>query len=883
MAANVATLPDEDGDFSDWIEILNPDSSPVNLGGWFLTDDPERLNKWSFPSTVLPSNARLLVFASGKDRRVTGAQLHANFQISSDGEFLALVRPDGVVVSSFGPALAKQKPDVSYGLVGNTGTNGFLAAPTPGTANASATVEFVADTKFSHDRGFYETNFNLVITCATPGATIYFTTNGSPPSATNGIAYTGLIPITRTTILRALAEKPGARPSDADTQTYLFLRDIITQQTNGAAPPGWPAAGTFVTGQRLDYGMDPDIITRLPWSTTLSNDLRAIPTVSIVTRLENLFDPSSGIYVNADNSGRAWERPASIELLNPGGREGFQLDAGLRIRGNFSRETVNPKHSFHLFCRDDYGQARLRYPLFGPNAARAFDRFDLRTAQDDSYALSGDDDATYLSDPFTRDTLLALGQPSERGDWYHLYLNGQYWGLYNSCERPGADFAASYLDGVPEDYDVLKADPSLNQMTVADGNDEAWTHLWQAAKAGFAGNTAYQKVQGRNPDGSLNPAYENLLDVTNLADYLLTIIYTGNIDGPIYGELNDSQSIVNNYYAFRSRKNTGGFRFVAHDAELSVRDVNDNRAGTTSLGSDSALRLNPHYLATKLRANAEFKTLFADRAQKHFFNDGALTTNAASARFSARTNELHAAITGESARWGDACLNPNRANNPITRSNWLKAVTEKLADYFPRRTGIVLQQLRDEGLFPSVNAPQFSTPGGEVPFGASIALSNSNPGGAIYYTLDGSDPRAIGGGFRASALSYSAPISITGSRLIRARVKSGSTWSPVVEAAYYPAQDFSGLRLTEIMFHPPPAGMVGGDEFEFLELKNTGASTLDLGGAYFAHFLAQYRRGADRRRYHSVVTALRVHLDGHAWRIGQFDFAWCDRLWDHHR
>ena len=346
-------------------------------------------------------------------------------------------------------------------------------------------------------------------------------TNGSPPGATNAgsLAYSTPIPIAQTTILRARAEKLGARPSDIDTQTYLFLRDVITQSTNGAAPPGWPAPGASATGQLLDYGMDPDIVTRPPWSATISNDLRSIPTLSVVMKLEDLFDAQTGIYVNAYNDGRGWERPGSIELISPDGRGGFHLDAGIRIRGNFSRNTANPKHSFHLFCRDEYGQPRLRYPLFGKDAAQEFDRFDLRTAQDDSYALAGATSATYLSDPFTRDTLLALGQPAERGNWYHLYINGQYWGLYNTCERTEANFAASYFGGAPEDYDVLRADPSPAEMVVVDGDNAAWARLWQSAKAGFAANSAYFRVQGRNPDGTLNPAYENLLDVTNLVDY----------------------------------------------------------------------------------------------------------------------------------------------------------------------------------------------------------------------------------------------------------------------------------------------------------------------------------------------------------------------------
>lgn len=827
MAANVSTLADEDGDHPDWFELRNTGSAAVNLAGWTATDDPTRPRRWTFPATNLAAGGRLVVFASGKDRRTPGRPLHASFQLNADGEFLGLYQPDGVLATSLGPGLPRQRPDVSYGLAGDTGNPGFLATATPGAPNVTNTIQFVADTRFSHDRGFYDSGFNLLITCATPGAAIYYTTNGSTPGSTNAASrlYSAPIPIARTTILRARAEKTGMRPSNADTHTYLFVSDILRQSPNGAPPPGWPVGP--VNDQRMDYGMDSDIVTRAPWSATLTNDLRAIPTLSLVVAPKDLLDPATGIYVNAYGEGSEWERAASLELIGAKGADGFQLDAGVRIRGGFSRSGADPKHSFRIRCRDDYGTPRLRYPLFGPTGADSFDRFDLRTSQDGSYAFLGDSGGTFLNDPFVRDTLLATGQPGERGGWYHLYLNGQYWGLYNTCERPEANFAASYVGGDPGDYDVLKPDPTLNYtMRATDGDNAAWGRLWQACQAGFGTPAAYYRVQGRNADGTINPAYENLLDVTNLVDYLLTIIYTGNFDGPIFQDLNTG--FINNFYAIRSRRNDHGFLFVAHDSELSLQDLYEDRTGTSTVGSSGPERMNPHYIATRLRASAEFKMLFADRVQKHFFNGGPMTVEAATARYSARTNELHQAITVESARWGDA----QHPDSPITRDDWLSAVRDRLRNYFPYRTQVVLDQLRAQGLFPNLAAPSFYPEPGEVTPGTSLILSNA-AGGLIYYTMDGSDPRAIGGGIAGSALAYDAPIVISRSRLIRARVRNGTTWSPLREGAYHLAQDLSPLRCTEIMYHPASDGVSDGDEFEFLELRNTGATILDLGGLQF--------------------------------------------------
>src|SRR6185503_8642378 len=94
MAQNNSTLPDEDGSFSDWIEIYNPDTNTVNLSGWYLANSAANLTKWQFPSTNLGPNRFLIVFASNKNRAVPGAPLHTNFKLGASGEYLALVMPD---------------------------------------------------------------------------------------------------------------------------------------------------------------------------------------------------------------------------------------------------------------------------------------------------------------------------------------------------------------------------------------------------------------------------------------------------------------------------------------------------------------------------------------------------------------------------------------------------------------------------------------------------------------------------------------------------------------------------------------------------------------------------------------------------------------------
>ncbi len=115
-ASNRSGIQDENGDRPDWIEIHNPDATAIDLTNWYLTDSASNRLKWRFPATTIPANGYLVVYASSKNRAVAGQPLHTNFSLSADGEFLALVMPDGAtVVSSFTPSFPIQYPDISYG------------------------------------------------------------------------------------------------------------------------------------------------------------------------------------------------------------------------------------------------------------------------------------------------------------------------------------------------------------------------------------------------------------------------------------------------------------------------------------------------------------------------------------------------------------------------------------------------------------------------------------------------------------------------------------------------------------------------------------------------------------------------------------------------
>ncbi len=686
--------------------------------------ETERLESFSFEVTGLLREGENVLGIHGLNRSSANTDM--------------LIRAE-LVAEAAGPILSE--------------TPGFFSRPSPGVANGPAAFAGrVEDAKVSVERGFLEAPQAVEITTATVGASLIYTTDGTVPMPGHGtvVAAEGpdevpraVIDVSQSTTLRVMGAKDNFIPSSVDTYTYLLLDDVIRQSPEGDAPTGWPERP--VNGQVFDYGMDPDIVDHPEYGPLLKDALLDLPSFSIVTDPIHFFDRETGIYVNGETArGRnaQWERPTSVELLDPSGDGGFQIDAGIRLRGGASRADDNPKHAFRLFFREQYGPAKLRYPLFGDEGVDEFDNIDLRTAQAPSWTWAGEPTQnTLLREVFSRDTQRDMGNPYTRSRYYHLYLNGQYWGIYQTQERAEASFGESYFGGDKDDYDVIKVEPFPHQVQATDGNDKAWRQLWDMAKAGFESNDAYLKAQGLNPDGTRNPEYPVLLDVDNLIDYVIIIFYTGDRDAAITDFGNNA--IANNFYAILNRNDDQGFRFFNHDAEWTLMNVSQNRLGPWPAG-DTFEQANPQWLHQKLMHNADYRMRFADRVHQHVNGEGALTVEASLDRITARAEQLELAIIAESARWGDH----RRRNNPLTREDWEAAVSSIRERYIPARGDIFLSQLRDARLnsrdgpiaplASTVEPPQLNQLGGQVPSGFKAQLTSSAD---IYFTTDGSDPR----------------------------------------------------------------------------------------------------------------------------------------------
>ncbi|WP_254508483.1 lamin tail domain-containing protein [Anatilimnocola floriformis] len=639
----------------------------------------------------------------------------------------------------------------------------YFHTSTPGTFNVDPALGVIDRVSANVAAGFYNSPISVTLSTPSAGATIRYTIDGSTPTATNGLIYNTPVSISATTTLRAGAFRTDYLSLPTITRSYIFLDDVIRQSPSddvaggvypdvGAAPAGWP---TTWGGNVVDYGMDQTIVNQAG-AAAVKSALLSLSSISITTDLSNLFNASTGIYANASQDGRDWERPASIEMLNPDGSAGFQVNAGLRIRGGYSRSNDNPKHAFRVFMRGEYGDSSLEYPLFGPDAADSFKKFDLRTAQNYSWSFAGDASNTMIQDGFARQSQLDMGEPGTHSRWVHLYIDGQYWGIYQIEERPEAEFAATYFGGSAEDYDVIKPEAGVYTNSATDGNFDAYQRLWQfVTTQDLANNANYYHIQGKNALGVDDPSIPSedvLLDVDNLVVYMFGILHGGNLDAPISAFLGNNG--INNYFAIRDRTGREGFKFIQHDAEHTLHNVNENRNGPFTAGQNFD-RFNPQFLHQQLMANAEYRIRFADLVQENFFNGGPMSTEVAGARFQKDVALLDPAIVAESARWGDA----KRQTSPLGKTDWLSAVAT-MAGFVANRNPVLISQFQaitPNSLFPTVGAASFLINGvprssGEILPGSVLRMAAA--AGTVYYTTNGSDPRLVGGALNPAAVAY---------------------------------------------------------------------------------------------------------------------------------
>jgi len=797
---------------SDWIEIVNGGDEPADLGGWSLSDDPLDEDKWVFPNIVLGPGEYLVVVASGANLTEPdgSGRLHTSFRLDLDGEFLGLYSANvpRELVSAFDPTYPPQRPDLSWGT-GADGRRLYFEEPTPGSPNSegAAYSGLTQAPCASHERGFHNTPFELTLRSPTPDASVRYTLDGTWPTASEGLLYEGPIGIAGTAdrgviTVRAVAYRDGFLPSRVSTFSYLFPEHVLAQPRR---PTGWPTVWGNGSTTAADYEMDPQVLDTEEVVSRATEGLVSIPTLSIVMDPEDFLGRTRGIYANGSQSGIRWERACSAEFINGDGKEGVQIDCGLRIQGGSSTNNwKSPKLSMRLLFKGDYGSTKLNYSVFPDWPVSRFDTLVLDAGL--NLVLSHPDHGQrvqlqYVRDQVVSDLQILTGNLGPQGRFMNLYVNGLYWGLYNVHEKPDASFLSEHYGGPKSEWDAARH--SGTQMV--DGTPNAWGAMIAA-------------VRQVGADGDRLLALGQQLDLPGHVDYMICNFYTGNTDWAHH-----------NWYASHRRAPGGIFRFHSWDAEHTFKSPNEN--STTRNDSNS-----PTEIFQRLRTNPDYRLLVADRIAKHFGPGGILwvdpenrawdpespQNNRPAARYMDRIREIDTAIILECARWGD-----NRRATPYTRDReWMAELNRLLRTYFPGRSQTVLTQLNRLRVVSEIPTADLSLEAGEVDIDSSLEITTTGEG-TILVTVDGSDPRVpVSGEVSASAFEYAGPISLDGPRIrIKARVLENTTWSALTEATFYVPELLADLRVTEIMYNPP-----ADQALEFLEIRNVGAGPFDLRG-----------------------------------------------------
>ena len=767
LAASDASL----ARFSDWVEIQNAEAVPVNLKGWSLTDDPSKPMKWIFPDLQIPAGGYRVLFCSGLDRRDSAHPLHTNFELDPGGHYLGLYDPNAAVISEFKQLYPAQSLFHSYGLDAASGRYVYFSTPSPGQANRGETLAAIVEPPTpSLPAGFYDQAVSLFLQSTTLGATTRYTLDGTEPTENHGEDFTGTIALSTNAVIRARCFRSGWIPSKVTTATYLL---------------GQPSALRSLPALML--GADPGRALYSPQGiTTIHGGSYSFEVWSA---------NNSSDYNMALLYGGASERPTSLEILRPADGMYRQIDCGVQLSGSrWSRPRMilsgiesGPwksywayKPSLSFYFRNDYGAGKLQAPLFPGSTSSSFNELRLRAGKND-----------YLN-PFVRDETvrrlwLDMGQLGSHGILCNLWVNSEFKGFFNLVERlHEAFFQSSY--GSTNHWDVRLVDESRDGDSVRWGQD--MSYIWQHS---FTDSTNYAEAGRR-------------FDLVNLADYCLLNAYCAMWDWP-----------ENNFYMVRERAEAGIWRFHAWDAEgafgLYTTKPVDYNSITNDLLFAAPVSTNAYRtlstLITSFSKNPEFRLLVADRVQKHFFHGGALTATNVLDHYARLKTEL----------------------DPVMQYVFKQSVIDSyMAPWTLQRPGILLSNLHSAGLWPATAAPEFSLPGGQILPGTTVSLGNTPGGDKVYYTLDGSDPRAVGGA--AAGLLYDLPIAITTPGTLRARVLRGGEWSPISEAAFaFPPPP--SLAITEINYDPTPFESLDGQPFEFVEIQNQGTETAYLAGVAF--------------------------------------------------
>nr|MCR5566609.1 CotH kinase family protein [Clostridiales bacterium] len=478
MASNdsVATYPK--AEYTDWVEIFNSGDAAVDLGGWGLSDNPEKPLKWQFPdgTTIRPGEYRVVLCDKNAEKS-RDAELHASFTIGRKSGEVILTDAEGAVHDRI--TLPEMKTDISFGRSLKDGGLYYYDPPTPFAANGTGFAGYAAAPSFSEEPGFYDSVRHLRI-IVPEGTQVFYTLDGSEPTR-KSTPYAGeTLEITATTVIRAKAFAEGTvRPGDTLTGTFFIHADHSL-----------PVVSVMV---------DPD---------DLWNRKRGMLTVGKgVIKTEGLPFKNT-VYRKVKNSGVKYE--SYVEMYDDAGEMIVCQGADISLNGDYSLDM--PQKSFKFKAKSKYGEKTFKTKLFPDRDYAEYKSFVLRNSGNDCMW-------TRLQDGFQSRLIDLFGTSVAHQAWkpYAVYLNGQYWGHMNLRERVDEYMVAQF-----EGLDLEEAD----QVTLLHANS--------TPKSGS--NTEYKAMLKKIKAGKPEKKQEDLqyildnVDVDNYFTFMAFEMFFGNSD-----------------------------------------------------------------------------------------------------------------------------------------------------------------------------------------------------------------------------------------------------------------------------------------------------------------------------------------------------------------
>lgn len=658
MSSNTSAVQDDDGDWSDWVEIYNDGGSAVNLDGYGLTDNPAQPYKWVFPARTINPGEYLVVWCSNKNRINPANPLHTNWAISAGGETIVLTTPGGSTVDTI-PSTALGA-NISLGRYPDTsGDWEQFDVPTPGTANGTPIQNPVADPSFSVDGGIYSSTVSLSLSTATAGATIRYTTNGNEPT-TNSTIYSNTLSL-------------NSRAGTTNVYSQIPSNDLATGSPyyeGWQAPNGEVFKIHVIRARAFKNGVpDSKIVTRSFLVDSNGTSRYSLPIISIASSSNNLFSASTGIYVkgNATNysqSGATWERPGYMEFFETNGTLAFRDTIGIRLNGNTTRN--RPRKALRIYNREP-GSA-FNYQIYPDKNVNVFKRLILRS--------SGNDwGQTIIRDAFITSLSAHTGMDRQFSRPAVVFINGEYWGIHNVRDRIDEDYFATHYGLNDDQYtslEIASGGPSYSWPIYDTGNTNMLADfediLNNAKTNGFVSSGNYSNVSGR-------------IDISNYIDYQAFEIFSGNTDWP--GNNNQFwRSVATN----GAGKLDGKWRWILKDLDFGFgldffyvpgwdEFYNHNTLAYSAWPHETSWGNNTNgtLLFRKLLENTNFRTDFINRFADHL--NTALSVSYMNTQLNAWTNVYGPAMPEHVNRWRQ----PGNWSNEITR----------MRNYFSGRTDAV--------------------------------------------------------------------------------------------------------------------------------------------------------------------------------------------------